>query len=428
MRNARLALAVATAGFIVLLVFFGLTVAQQERGQKSLGVDLELVWLRDFEEEIIAGVPNGNTTIVITEDKVYAVDNTSGEIGSPRPTYQGIQEPKWRRTLVHSSENGQYIALCHQVLVNEQSMIFGTPQRRLVQIEIINDVGKQLWSLPIMEVDPRGEYVFYGGCWPSNEGYVVVTDEDKSGKGKLVFHNPKGERIRELVYSKGKLELGANSKGVFSEDGQYFTFYGNEGIKDEADSPSYLLLMDEFGKLIWEDARTTLAEGYGFGGLQQKLAVSSGGTYVAVTTYRTVKVLLFSKTGNLLWQNELPTKFAPGALSFTHDEQTLLISDERNLRAFASSTGERLWDTQMEGFVTSLTLATERGHQYYVLTSGSELVLINGNGKLLGKADLVEVGAEPKARGRTYPALSSHQNLVAVVFPYRVCLYQIRKH
>lgn len=230
------------------------------------------------------------------------------------------------------------------------------------------------------------------------------------------------------MYSTSGLDFGASRKGAFSADGQYFVFCGKEGFKAETDSPSYLLLTDRLGKLLWKDTKKTRSEGYGYRGVRRELAVSSRGSYVAATTFRTLELLIFDKAGNLLWRKDLPTKRGLSALSFTSDEQTILVSYGKNLEVFASPTGERLWGGEIQGAAASLPVATEGAGQFHVLASDSELVLVNENGKLSEGAKLVGASTESKTRARIYPKLSCNQNTILIIFPNRACLYEILEH
>ncbi|TET47849.1 hypothetical protein E3J62_00125 [candidate division TA06 bacterium] len=426
-REAALVRVAGISTILILLLGVGSVAPQKVGGREGHEVTLELVWQREFEEEVIAGVLGQNGIIVITEDSIYRVDTTKGEFESLRPTYEGSKEPRWRRSWVHPAANGKFICLRHGILVDEPSGKSGTPHTQFVQIEVIDDGGERLWDLPLREVDPYGEYIFYGGGWISSEGYVVVTDEDTMLRGKLLFYDATGERISDIVYSTSGLDFGASRKGAFSADGQYFVFCGKEGFKAETDSPSYLLLTDKFGKLLWKDTKKTRSEGYGYRGVRRELAISSRGSYVAATTFRTLELLIFDKAGNLLWRKELPIKYGLSALSFTPDEQTILVSYGRNLEVFVSATGERLWHGEIQGPAASLPVATEGTGQFHVLASGSELVLVDESGKLSEGTKLIGATTESKTRGRIYPALSSYQNRILIVFPNQVYLYRIRK-
>lgn len=336
---------------IIALMAISLGLYAQEKGnaQEEPKVKLELVWEKEFEKGIINVAFSDDMTIVVTEDKIFSLDNESREIKYLRPTYPDKIKPSWRRTWVYPSKNGRYIGFYHHVYFNERSKKFNTEKKRLAVFELIDNSGKPMWRNE-KEIHPEAEF-YSPSLAASNQGYIVETDLD--WHGKLYFYNPLGKLIKEVKVSENQFENCVTHGETWSYDGNYFAIFTDEGIKDEC--RSYVILYTKAGEHIWKSKSEKGIEN----SYVDDISISQDNKrLLSIKRFRFVRV--FDVNGKILWEYKIRGK-GSAKIKISKDQSRLAVFSTIGLiYLFDLKNGELIWQKTFDDMdITSIAISSK---------------------------------------------------------------------
>ncbi|TET47850.1 hypothetical protein E3J62_00130 [candidate division TA06 bacterium] len=426
MKKAGLVLRITTEAVLVCLLLAQAVIATEQKGHKKKKVTLELVSEQWFQEEIINVAFGQERSIVVTENKIYSLENSTGELAHLRSTYQGDREPTWRRTWVYPSTSGKYLGFYHNVLLDSKKTRPEVEKKRLAVFELIDSSGRLLWRRE-KEISPGTEF-YAPNLSVSNRGYVVETDLDLHSK--LVFCDSLGHPIRHVRISEAQFENGVTHGETWSWDGEFFAIFSDEGLKNDEDYISHLTLYTKDGNEIWQHQQKGFLSAY-----HSSISISPDNKSIVAFT-RDNFMEIFDLRGSRMSRHHI-TRSGDNRVLFRENEKELVIySDIGVISSFAGrdQTGPSWKRTYANSEITSLQQIG--GEEIAVagirdLSQESSVVsfLDTGNQETISTLDFAETGRSTDSLNKVGCPLVKVQVgegiSLTVVFPRRFLCYRV---